>query len=367
MRVLRPEVAKEREEKILRWIIQEYVETRRPVASEMIAKHALPGLSSATIRNIMKKLEDEGYLEQVHTSGGRIPTDKAYRFYVDYISKIQKVAAKERTLIEQEYDMRMAEVEKAMLHASRVLSMISQAAGFVLPAPAVADVVQRLDFIPLGPANILVVLVTESGIVRHWPIQLSFLINPMGLRAMSHFINEQISGLPLQTAQRVLWEMINSGRPELGEMADLARRVLADIEENQLKPSELYLEGVSQLLDTAAEEDNYEGFKQMMKVIEEKDQLSHLLAERMHDMQKSNKKISVSIGSENEIAGLENLSIVSSAYKIGDKTIGMLGIIGPKHMEYNRMMNLVNFVSELLEGTINNWRSLNAIGEEDDG
>ena len=96
MRILKPEIAKARKEKILRWVIQQFVETRRPVGSQMIAEGALQDVSSATIRNIMKELEEEGYLYQPHTSGGRIPTDKAYRYYVDYLASVQKMAAQER-------------------------------------------------------------------------------------------------------------------------------------------------------------------------------------------------------------------------------------------------------------------------------
>ena len=94
MRILKPEIAKEREEKILRMVIQEYVETRKPLGSELVAQKGLPGVSSATIRNTIKKLEEEGYVYQPHASGGRIPTDTAYRFYVDYLSNIQKLAFK---------------------------------------------------------------------------------------------------------------------------------------------------------------------------------------------------------------------------------------------------------------------------------
>ena len=104
MRILRPEVAKERKEKILRWVVQQFVENRRPVGSQLIASSALKDVSSATIRNIMKELEEEGYLYQPHTSGGRIPTDKAYRYYVDYLTGVQRMAAQEREQIEQQYD-----------------------------------------------------------------------------------------------------------------------------------------------------------------------------------------------------------------------------------------------------------------------
>ena len=115
MRILKPEVAKARKEKILRWVVQQYVETRRPVGSQMIADGVLKDVSPATIRNIMAELEQEGYLYQPHTSGGRIPTDKAYRYYVDYLANVQKMAAKEREQIEKQYDARVSEVNNMLV------------------------------------------------------------------------------------------------------------------------------------------------------------------------------------------------------------------------------------------------------------
>lgn len=357
MRILKPEVAKEREEKILRWIVEQFAATRRPVGSELVAQNALPGVSSATIRNIMARLEEEGFLHQMHTSGGRIPTDKAYRFYVDYLTNAQKIAAAERARIEREYESRINEVDKAMVQTSRMLAMLSHSAGFVFTADVTDKVVQRLDFIPLGPTNILAVLVTEDGVVKHWPVRANYIINPARLRVLGHFINEQIEGHSLKDAQRVLWELISKGHKELGDMADLAMQVLKDMQAQTARQSELYLEGVGGLLDNLTETD-YEDLRQMMRVIEEKERLSAMLSTQLSAMA-GGKNVSVRIGAENEISEMKNLSVVSSAYKVGDKTVGLLGIIGPKHMEYTRMISLVNFMGGLLENAIENWKNLN--------
>ncbi len=364
MRILKPEVAKQRKEKILRWVVQQYVETRRPVGSQMIADSALPDVSSATIRNILKDLEDEGFLYQPHTSGGRIPTDKAYRYYVDYLTGVQKMAAQERQQIERQYDQRVNEVDNVMVQTSRLLAMLSGAAGFVYASNMKDQCVRRLDFIPLAPGVVLAVLVTESGMVRHWPVRLGYVLAPHRLRMLSHFINAEIAGLPLAQAQQVLWRYINSGHKEIADVADLAVQVLKDIERPQASADELYVEGFGHLLDNTSSDD-YEDLKQMMKVVEERDRFSALLCEKMTDMQKSNQKLNVSIGSENELKELKNLSIVSSAYQVGDKTVGMLGIIGPKHMEYTRVMSLVNFIGSLLEASIRNWNALPAEKEDD--
>jgi len=355
MRILKPEIAKEREDKLLRWVIEEFAGTRRPIGSELIARRALKGISSATIRNIMKKLEDEGYLMQPHTSGGRVPTDKAYRFYVDYLSETQKIAAQEKTRIQKEYDDKMAELDKAMVQTSRMLAALSHSAGFVYTSNISEQTVTRLDFIPLAPGHILAVLVTDTGMVKNWPFRANYNISPARLRILSNFINEQISGMTLKEAERVLWEHIDNKHNEFNDVMDLARRGLNEMG-GQENSAELYLEGVGQMLAGITEED-YEDMRQMVRAVEERKKFTDLLEEKMKTLKDGN-KLSVTIGAENQIKEFKNLSVISSAYKVGDKTIGMLGIIGPKHMEYNRMISLVNLVSSMLENTINNWGAL---------
>lgn len=363
MRILKPEVAKERKEKILRWVVQQFVENRRPIGSQLLADSALQDISSATIRNIMKALEEEGYLYQPHTSGGRIPTDKAYRYYVDYLTGMQRMAAQERQRIEEQYEERVGELNNVMLHTSRLLARLSGAAGFVYTANVKDQVVKRLDFLPLGSGMLLAVLVTQSGMVRHWPVRLGYDVSPNKLRVLSQLINEEITGLTLQEAQKFLWQYVQSNRREVADVADVAVQVLKDMQAPQAEAEELYVEGLGRMLENTEAAD-YEDLKQMMRVVEERQRLSGLLAEKMADLRRSGKEVTVSIGSENEIKELQNVSIVSSAYRVGDKTVGMLGIIGPKHMQYTKVMSLVKLMGDLLEGSMSAWNALPAKEED---
>jgi heat-inducible transcriptional repressor len=357
MRILKPEIAKEREEKILRMIIQEFVETRKPVGSELVAQKGLPGVSSATIRNAMKKLEDEGFLYQPHASGGRIPTDKAYRFYVDYLAKIQKIAAKERDRIEKEYRRNTDEINRVMVQTSRMLSMLSGSAGFVFTASVQDNTIQRLDFIPLGPGNVLAVLVTADGVVRHWPVKINFNVSPARLMLLSAYINEQIAGLTLREAQKALWSGIREGRGDGDGFSQLVFQILRDMSDHQSGEDRLYMEGMGQLLQALPQEE-YSDIGRMLSVMEDRDRFAGFLGEKLQEMQKPGIAggISVSIGAENELTELRNLSVITSAYKAGDRTVGLLGIVGPKHMEYNRMMSIVNFIGEMLGTAIQNWQ-----------
>ena len=140
-------------------------------------------------------------------------------------------------------------------------------------------------------------------------------------------------------------------------MADVAVQILKDMQQPRATAEQLYIEGLGRMLENT-EESDYEDLKQMMRVVEERQRLSELLSEKMDDLRRSGKDVSVSIVSENEIKELQNVSIVSSAYRVGDKTVGMVGIIGPKHMQYTKVMSLVKFMGDLLEGSMSAWNAL---------
>ncbi|MDD4003733.1 MAG: heat-inducible transcriptional repressor HrcA [Elusimicrobiaceae bacterium] len=358
MRVLKPEIAIERERRILRWVIQDFVQHRRPVASEQVACRCGLGVSSATVRGIMKKLEEEGYLSQSHISGGRYPTDKAYRFYVDYLSEARKLALEERRRIENEYHSQMDEIDRIMAQTSRLLAAVSHSAGFVLSSGIGEQCIARIDFVPMGPGCILVLLVSESGAVKHWPVKTDIDLSPRRLRLMAAFLNEQVAGLPIGQARRVLWDYLRSGRDELRDAADLAGRFLETVERQSSGGQELHIEGLGQLAGEV-EETEFDGFFEMLSVMDEKQRFIAMLKDRIKGLECDKlRRASVSIGSENDIKELHNMSLVTRTCRVGSKPVGMIGILGPRHMEYGRMLSLVDFMGSLMEETISQWDGL---------
>ena len=152
-------------------------------------------------------------------------------------------------------------------------------------------------------------------------------------------------------------ENLNNGNCDSDGFCELACRILKDMTVEQNRSEQLYIEGMSQLFDGVGQEE-YSEVSQMMRVMEERDKFAGFLGEKMQELQKNKElKVSVSIGAENELTELKNLSIITSAYKVGDKTIGLLGIVGPKHMEYTKMMSLVNFIGDMLGTKIQNWQA----------
>jgi heat-inducible transcriptional repressor len=362
MRVLKEEAAKLRKEAILRWIIQEFTRIKKPIGSELISKKGKFNLSSASIRNIMKELEHEGYLHQPHTSGGRIPTDKAYRFYVNYLSEVQKLAVNHRENIEKQYRQQTDEVDKLMIQTSKTLAMLSRSAGFVFSSNIYEQTVKRIDFISLGMRSFLVILVTSSGAGRHLPVSLNYEISPQRLRILSAFLNHEISGLSLNQAQRRLYEYIDTQNRELKDTAYLAMQFLEHIGSRDKNERDLHIEGVSQLLKAMSETENRQ-FLNMLNVMEDKHRFAKMLSEKLSEHAgdfsgKNTSGIKVTIGSENELKELQGLSMVSCTYKIGKKAVGLLGILGPRHMQYSKMISLVNYISGLMEKTLHKWDEL---------
>lgn len=353
MRVLKPEFAENRRKKILNWVVHQYVRTSKPVSSELVAEKSGLNISSATIRNVLKELEENNYLYHSHTSGGRIPTDRGYRAYVDYVMEMQRMAVRERERIEKEYTRQMEETDQLMLQTSKILSVMSKSAGFVLSPDVGEDYIRRVDMIPLGVRRVLAVLVTQSGIIRHWPINLNSDLDTSRLRLLGTFLNHRISGLTLGEARQILWEDMGKGNAEIRDVEEITMQLLDDFERCQQSSDTFYMEGLSKLSEGMSAGDFTE-LRSMFRVVEEKKRFSEVLRERLRECMKD-KGITVTIGSENEIKEFRNFTLVSSSYRIKDKVLGLVGILGPKRMEYPKVISLVNIVGEMLSQTLEQW------------
>lgn len=361
MRILKEETARQRKQAILRWIIQEFIRIKKPIGSELITRKGKFNLSSASIRNIMKELESDGYLHQTHTSGGRIPTDKAYRFYVNYLTDVEKFAINHKERIEKQYQSQMDEIDKLMVQTSKTLATLSKSAGFVFTSNVYEQTVRRIDFVPLGLRSFLVVLVTDSGAVRHWPVRIDYEISHQRLRILSSFLNHEVAGLSLQDAQARLYEYIDTRNRELKDAAHLTMKFLEHVNRHSELEQDFHIEGMGQLIKNMTEPETRDFFN-MLDVIEDKKKFAGMLAEKLKVSGRKTGQdaphITVTIGSENELKELQDLSMVSCTYKIGKKAVGLLGILGPRHMQYSKMISLVNYVSNLMEGTLHKWDEL---------
>ncbi len=365
MRVLKPEIAQDRKEKILNWVVYNYVSTGKPVSSDIIASKGGFNISSATIRNILKELEETGYLHQAHTSGGRIPSDKGYRVYVDNISRLQKLAAVEKERVESEYERRIEQLDGFLKHTSKVISDLSHCAGFVISADIQEDAVKRIDLINLGPKSVLSVLFVHSGIMKHSAFALENALEKGAVRSLSMRLNKRLKDAPVADAAQIIWKEFL--RKAEGAEHELLKK-LVDYFANMAKnPDQVYLEGLGRIYENM-EAGDIEDMRSISRVLEEKEKFSHMLRERLKDCAgrsgalsaPGEKKhiVNVTIGSENNIKEFKNFSLVSSSYCMNDRAVGLVGILGYKRMEYPKMISIVDSVSSMVEQILSDWEKI---------
>jgi heat-inducible transcriptional repressor len=359
MRQLKPEVVEKRKKDLLQWVIHYYIKTSKPVSSSVIADESGMDLSSATIRNMLQDLEEEGFLHQPHTSSGRQPTDKGYRFYVDYLLDFQRLASAEKEKIESQYKRRIDEMDTLLSETSKLLSKVSHGAGLVLPPQARNQTLRRLELIHLGGHNVLGIMVTEAGLVRHWPIRLAFAPSARQINVLNRFLNENIRGCGIQQAKTAVMTKLKAMESEFRELNDLAGELLKELG-HVIAPEAVYFEGAENILSHAEEIGDIQAVQSLMRMMGEKSAIAGLLENELNSEladKKARSKPLVRIGVESGIPELSGLSLVTKTYKYKDNVVGVLGIMGSKRMEYSRMISLVDWMSEMVSRKLLDWES----------
>lgn len=333
---------KERSQQVLKAVILSYIKVAYPIGSRTITESYQFGLCPATIRNIMAELEEMGYLSQPHTSAGRIPTEKGYRFYIDYLTSIGRPQEQEFGFLEESrLAPKREDLKELLQETSQLLSFLSHYAGIVMAPNLSNTLFERLEFMKLQRDHLLVILVTQDGFIQNRIIEVTEDLRQEDLDRIALYLNEQFSGLDLQEVRRRLLH-------QMGEEKELYDRMLSKAIELGQKAlsaqpeSDLYLGGTANILNLPEFAD-LEKMKALFRAFEEKAVIVKLLnkcldAEGVH----------VFIGSENENAGMEHCSLVVSNYKRGNRILGTLGVIGPTRMEYERVIPLVDHTAKLL-------------------
>lgn len=352
MRQLKPEVVEQRKKNLLQWVIHYYIKTSKPVSSAVIAEEAGLELSSATIRNILQELENEGFLSQPHTSSGREPTDKGYRFYVDYLVDVQRMAAEEKERLESQYKNRVEELDTLLVETSKLLSRVSHGAGLVLSPQPKVQALKRLELIHLDGRNVLGILVTEAGLIRHWPIKLNFTPTSRQINTLNRFLNETIRGCSVQEAQTAVMAKLRQMEAEFRELNLLAGELLKEVSQ-VVTPDALFVEGADQLIQQAQDIGDLTQVQALMRLLGEKRRLAGLLEVQLT---RPSARPAVRIGAESGIKELEGVSLVTHVYRHQGRVLGVLGILGSKRMEYDKMMSLVDAISGIVSSRLIDWQ-----------
>ncbi len=343
-----PDQLSERELRVLEAVVQTYIETAEPAGSQTIARRFGLGVSPATIRNTMSDLEDKGFLFHPHTSAGRIPTDRAYRVYVDAIMRLSPPSDEARNALRAHLAGPRNVVAEVLRRAAQVLGVLTQELG-VAVAPALdALVLERLELVQVSSERLLLVLNLRSGVVRTIFVEVPAALPPDAVPGVMRILNQRLAGLPLRDIKASLPERLRDvdagsgeGGRELLNIFIAEREELFDIAH---EPQPVVL-GSAEMLADQPEFSSQTRMRELIRLTERRDLLQQALAERRHG------GVSVTIGAENPDARLTDFTLVTSSYEVGDLR-GVIGVMGPTRMPYDKIIGLVEHTSRLVEGLL---------------
>ncbi len=343
-----PEELNERQKAILRCIVDHFIETAVPIASQYIATHDDFALSPATIRNVMAELEALGFVTHPHTSAGKVPTDRGYRMFVDSLMMAEPVSTDDQGAIREQLDT-LTEVDELLRQTAKLLGSISHQLSIVASPHLKSGILDRMEMIAMTANRIFIVLTIRSGIVKTITIEVYTEIPREKLEQITRVLNERLSGLSLETIRDTINDRVGDFLDEdtglIGLVVKSAGRIFDDTREQE----KLHIGGTQTLIEQP-EYGDPDNVKNIIEFINKEEVVAEVL-ERQEPQAKA-EGIAVSIGDEHGEAILKNHSIIVSPYRIGD-VVGTIAIIGPKRMRYGRVIPLLRNVSEQLTTTLN--------------
>lgn len=337
----------DRKIKILRAIINDYINTAEPVGSRTIAKKYDLGISSATIRNEMADLEDMGYLEQLHTSSGRKPSDKGYRLYVDKLMKIAELSPEEESLIKNRLlDVALYEVDQVLKQASQLLSELTNLTSMVKTPSVKNSYLKSIQLLEVDNNNILAVVITDSGIIKNTLIRIKEPISKDILLKLNNLLNLRLKNL---TVKEINLKVINTIKQDLNDHQEIFDAIIPVLYESlsTVDKPDTILEGTTNIFNYPEFYD-IEKAKEFLSLLNDKDVLDTLLD--------NDSNISIVIGNENNVEGARECSIVTATYKLSGRPIGTIGVIGPTRIPYSKVIPvLANIAKEINDNLSHNY------------
>ncbi len=332
-----------RKQHILRAIVRDYVETAEPVGSEALAVRYQFGVKSATLRNEMAEMSEMGYLQQPHTSAGRIPSDKGYRFYVDWLITPRTLTVEERLRLRIRIEKSRAEVERVLHQTCRLLSALTHYISMATPPEMQQDIVRKVHLVALDRNRLLVVLALATGRVEHGVMQVGANLMEVDLAGIEGLVEDALRGLTVGDAIGAAGAPAEPLSPEgdsiyravIGAVRDALARIQSE------DSGEVFVEGTSEML-RQPEFERGETIRGLMEVMEERRRLFSLLREVYV------RQASVVIGSENRDPRIRMCSLVAAPYSVRGQYVGTIGVLGPTRMDYDRALPAVQFAAHAL-------------------
>lgn len=351
-----PKFPDRRGQAILSAIINEHFVTGEPVGSKTVAEKfsQTSGLSSATIRGVMGDLEDLGLLEQPHTSAGRIPTDRGYRYFVDNLLGVLSISNEDLDRIGDEFGLSIRDVsstpDRLLERTSQLLSALSNNVGIVVSPSLANDRLQQIEFVNLSDNRILVVLVSAPNIVHHRIIRVNVTFTRDELERTANYLNAEFAGRSLSEIRAKILQLMHEEKSLFDKLLQTAVILCSQsIEDADDSLGEIFVDGTSNIL-TKSDFADLERLRGLLSAIGEKSRLLQILNECVARDATVSGDVQVVIGRENRNPSLQNCTLISAPYRIGDgSAMGTLSVLGPTRIEYPRMISIVSYVARTLE------------------
>ncbi|MBO9129585.1 heat-inducible transcriptional repressor HrcA [Bacillus sp. 165] len=329
----------ERQLLILQIIIDDFIGSAQPVGSRTLSKKEEITFSSATIRNEMADLEELGYIEKTHSSSGRVPSEKGYRFYVDHLLAPQHLPERELIQIKDLFAERIFELEKVVQKSAQILSDLTNYTSIVLGPKMKENRVKSIQVVPIGPHTAVAIIVTDTGHVQNKTITIPESIKPSDIEKMVNILNSKLNGVPISELNNKMFkEIVTLLRVHVQDYDDVMKLLDGTL---QFPLSEkVYFGGKTNMLSQPEFHDIHK-IASLLRMIEHEEQVYNMLRDKTVGIQ-------VKIGRENESSAMENCSLITATYSVGEEHLGTIAMLGPTRMQYSRVISLLQVVTKQL-------------------
>ncbi|MDR0978987.1 MAG: heat-inducible transcriptional repressor HrcA [Lachnospiraceae bacterium] len=327
-----------RKKRVLQAIIEEYIETAEPVSSSSIIDNNNLNYSSATIRNEMAELEKEGYLEKPHTSAGRVPSAKGYRFYVDELLSDDNINIDEIQYIKSKLETKVNEIKELTKITTNTISELTNYATVAIGPKSTEQTIEDIKFVLLGSRVLMAVILTDAGVIKESIIKFDEDITNSQVQNLNFIFNKKLRGKAFAKIDKPMEEYIES---EMNNQISVIEPIIIQMNKAISESEELYLEGTSKIFDFP-EFRKVDAVKNLMSLLDQKDTVVDLLNTGFAQ------DINVYIGGESANDELKDISIITFKHTVGNKNLGTIGIIGPQRMDYSKVISVMKYISQRL-------------------
>jgi heat-inducible transcriptional repressor len=333
-----------REREILTAIVETFIATGEPVGSRTLSRSNREGLSSATIRNVMADLADAGYLEQPHTSAGRVPSTEAYRYYVEQLTGNTRLSDENENIIQGSLHG-VSDVQEFMERTSHVLSLISRNVGVVAAIGGPKNSLEHVYFSRLGDQKVLAVLVTRSGLVRDRVLRMD--LPQSELDTAARYINENFHGWTMEAIRAEIGRRVEQERSEYDRLHASIQQLMQQGTWAADESAQVFVEGAANLVTS---EQDRERLQELLRTLEEKQKVVELLTAYLGVKQEA---VRVVIGLDEQAPSLRNLVLIGAPVRVGGEVMGSLAVIGPTRIDYQHAISAVSYVARLFDKVLN--------------